>query len=738
MTTKAGRRNSSTDAGRLQQIHDLSVDNGADCAPSGKSLKMPESLDARVREIYSGFWNQFSTPKEPEPWPIEAFDDKIIVMLDDKRYEVSFTETDDGLQFAERDDWVEVETVYAPVKGDDTLVVLGSEVKALGDGKVGGYLVRFGDEDTVDLQGDYFTKSTDFGMQDSSAVLYHHGLDPVLGRRLLGEGKRATLKKDDVGVWIDAQLNMRDDYEKALYELVEASKMGWSSGTAPHLVTRARKSNGATEVLTWPLGIDASITPGPAEPRNSAMTLKTYQSIAVPLELKGAKDSTKATEPASQSQKGQLNMEVKELIELLDKRDAEKEAAVKAAREEAAKAEETKKAAEVKQAELINELVEKKLTETLKGIGLTRNDAGELIGATNLNLKTEPGDDAMKAFMHYMKTGDNSGLRADSEAYKSSPDLLQGLGNGAPYARNGKPAEGSAKTTYDMLEGTQYQGQELVPTEVYNRIMEFRDPKSIARANGAIVIPVGSNAINVPIEKTRLGKWVITSEASTYDENAVQPLDKLALTIYKYTRLVQVAEELLDDSVASIEDWLMRALARSLARTENEDFLVGTGSGEPTGAMTSSGLGETAAGTATITFAETNNLYYSLNGEYRDDTAMVMRGATEGHLRGLTGNPAYFSGGGERVSGFPQGDDWLISTRNKVYNTDEIDALATGNKTILYGNFEAGYVIADRKRMSVFRDPYSDRKDGLINFLASTRMGAGVGITEAFKHMIMS
>ena len=38
---------------------------------------------------------------------------------------------------------------------DEQLVTIGGELKALGDGKVGGYLVRFGDAETPDAMGDY-------------------------------------------------------------------------------------------------------------------------------------------------------------------------------------------------------------------------------------------------------------------------------------------------------------------------------------------------------------------------------------------------------------------------------------------------------------------------------------------------------------------------------------------------------------------------------------------------------
>nr|NIV34522.1 hypothetical protein [Anaerolineae bacterium] len=130
---------------------------------------------------------------------------------------------------------------------DEQLIMFGGAVKALGNGRVGGYLVRFTDEEELDLMGEYFDAATDYGKAGSSAVYYNHGLDPVLKKRVLGEG---ALDVQDVGVWIEAQLEMRDQYEQAVYGLAEKGKLGWSSGTAPHLVEREGK-----HIMRWPLGL---------------------------------------------------------------------------------------------------------------------------------------------------------------------------------------------------------------------------------------------------------------------------------------------------------------------------------------------------------------------------------------------------------------------------------------------------------------------------------------------------
>lgn len=165
---------------------------------------------------------------------------------------------------------------------NDSIVLLGGAVKAKGEGKVGGYLVLFGSEEEKDLSGEFFTKSTDFDTDfpGRATPYYHHGLDPEVGVRKLSETK-AEIGVDDVGVWIDAQLNMRDKYAAAVYKMADEEKLGWSSGTAPHLVET--KESG--EILHWPLGLDASLTPTPCDSRNLVSTkscIRPLKSLAPP------------------------------------------------------------------------------------------------------------------------------------------------------------------------------------------------------------------------------------------------------------------------------------------------------------------------------------------------------------------------------------------------------------------------------------------------------------------------
>lgn len=159
----------------------------------------------------------------------------------------------------------------------DVLTSFVDGIKSDRLGYVKGYLVRFGDSKATDLEGDYFTKSTDYGfpMEEGKRVplnvYYHHGMDSTVGKKSIGSG---FIKMDSEGLWYEAQLDMADEYGKMIAKLCKQGKMGFSSGAAAHMVER-KSMGGASEIIRWPIA-EASITPTPAEFRNSVKSLEEY------------------------------------------------------------------------------------------------------------------------------------------------------------------------------------------------------------------------------------------------------------------------------------------------------------------------------------------------------------------------------------------------------------------------------------------------------------------------------
>lgn len=244
---------------------------------------MPMSLDQLMSKVRDA-WYQANKPPPaaPEPeyvdaWVLETFEDHLIACLDGQYFKVGFTVDDETVTLAGRSEWLEVEEkrewveVVKSLRRENTLVILGEPVKALGEGKFGGYLVRFTSADDPDLEGDYFDAQTDFDREFpfKQSVYFNHAMDAKFGMRKLG---RADVKQDEFGVWAEVILQERDEYEQFLAKLAEDGKLGWSSGSASHLVKRT-KIGAANHIDHWPI-IDASLTHTPAEARNAVLPLK--------------------------------------------------------------------------------------------------------------------------------------------------------------------------------------------------------------------------------------------------------------------------------------------------------------------------------------------------------------------------------------------------------------------------------------------------------------------------------
>jgi hypothetical protein len=162
--------------------------------------------------------------------------------------------------------------VLAAVQITERKIAYGLKVKAEGAGRVGGYLVCFGFP--RDTHGEFFTGNTDFGLDyfdgPKRPVYYHHrqdGADQVVREEI---GYIYKLLQDDNGLYAEAQLDMNNPYARRAYDEVLRGEIGWSSGSAPHLVDGTEDG----EITKWML-VEGSLTPDPAAgPRTTVYTVK--------------------------------------------------------------------------------------------------------------------------------------------------------------------------------------------------------------------------------------------------------------------------------------------------------------------------------------------------------------------------------------------------------------------------------------------------------------------------------
>lgn len=424
----------------------------------------------------------------------------------------------------------------------DELIYFGSEVKALGNGKVGGHLILFTSADQPDLTGDYFDTKTDIHAPDGLPVLYQHGFDKKLRKRVLGNAKTGM---DELGVWIEAQLNLRDEYEKAVYAMAEKGKLGWSSGALPHLVERENDGK-AYHIKSWFIG-EASLTPTPAEPLNAVVPLKSLLTSDESLNEPEGK-------PNVLKNLGEPIMDEKEIQALVEK--AATDAATRAA--EAV----TLKAAEITEQKL--EAFKSALPE-------------------------------IKAGYHLEVVEDEADKAARENPFKSVGEFFISVKNAAMY-----PNETDKRLlpfkAQGMNEAIPSQGGFLVPQQVAEGVFEkmYNTGELLKRVSRD---PVSGNnlRINAVSETSRAngsryggvqGYWLEEAGSITATKPAFDAID---LKLKKVGALVYGTDEVLEDT-AFLASYLNRVVPEELRfRTEDAVF-EGDGVGKPLGILNSDAM----------------------------------------------------------------------------------------------------------------------------------------------------
>ena len=124
-----------------------------------------------------------------------------------------------------------------------------------------GLAIPFGSPSRKDLQGEFFTPSTDFHYEwfptDGRPTLYHHGLDDEVAGETIG--RQVSHEVRDDGVWVEVQLAKRSKWVELIRRLLDRDGLGFSSGALPSLVKTAKSG----EILSWPW-VELSTTPTPA------------------------------------------------------------------------------------------------------------------------------------------------------------------------------------------------------------------------------------------------------------------------------------------------------------------------------------------------------------------------------------------------------------------------------------------------------------------------------------------
>tara|TARA_R110002051_G_scaffold14460_3_gene46815 strand:- start:6489 stop:7670 length:1182 start_codon:yes stop_codon:yes gene_type:complete len=311
-----------------------------------------------------------------------------------------------------------------------------------------------------------------------------------------------------------------------------------------------------------------------------------------------------------------------------------------------------------------------------------------------------------KAFAAYLRSGDDDGLR-------------------------GLEMEGKALGTSVAADGGY-----LVDPQTADTIKSTLSSTASIRAI-ANVVNVDATSFDVLVDQTEMGAGWAT-EASAMAETGTPQIDRITIPLHELSALPKASQRLLDDSAFDIEGWLAGRIADKFARSEASAFVNGDGIDKPKGLLTYPTVDNDVWVWGNLGYVVTGvdgaiadgdpivDLVYSLGAEHRANATFVMNSKTAGTIRKLKDNDGRFLWSDGLAAGEParlMGYAVLIA--------EDMPDVVSDATAIAFGDFGAGYTVAERPDLRVLRDPFSAKPHVL--FYATKRVGGAVSDFGAIK-----
>ena len=230
--------------------------------------------------------------------------------------------------------------------------------------------------------------------------------------------------------------------------------------------------------------------------------------------------------------------------------------------------------------------------------------------------------------------------------------------------------------------------------------------------------------------------------AAILGEGTAETVSDMTFTNVKFepytysSKIVKVSNQLMSDNAFDLASFVGGQLANRLNRGINAHLTTGDNSSKPQGIVTGSTLGKTAASASAVTIAEILDLMYAVDASYRNaaGAAFMMNSATFAAVRKLgfgSSNdfpvviPAMEAGAPDLLFGKP------------VYINEDMDGIATGKKSIIFGDMKQYYVHeAGGVQLLRLSERFADSLSQ--GFIAYRRVDGNVLQGSAIKHLIQA
>ncbi|MDF2604837.1 MAG: phage capsid protein [Sphingomonas sp.] len=234
------------------------------------------------------------------------------------------------------------------------------------------------------------------------------------------------------------------------------------------------------------------------------------------------------------------------------------------------------------------------------------------------------------------------------------------------------------------------------------------------------------------------------AETGERGETATPTLVEIAPPMGELFANPSATQAMLDDAHFDVEEWLAGEIAAEFAKAEGAAFVNGNGINRPKGFLqqATAATGDAARPFGTLQHILSGaagdfgsnpqerliDLVQSLRAPYRQGAVFVMNAATLARIRkfktsdgAFVWQPSLAAGQPATLLGYP------------VVEAEDMPDMAANTLSIAFGNFKAGYLIAERSETAILRDPYT--KKPFVSFYATKRVGGCVSNSEAIKVM---
>ena len=205
-----------------------------------------------------------------------------------------------------------------------------------------------------------------------------------------------------------------------------------------------------------------------------------------------------------------------------------------------------------------------------------------------------------------------------------------------------------------LNETTNAEGGFLVPTLLYNVIVNWQEDEAVIKPRSKIIDMTGmkTNQLNISgLNSKPKVSW--TAEQAQKATSSIE-FTQQSLTPYKLAAIIPVTDELIEDSPFNIISIIGEELARAVTKEEDRVFTVGTGAAQPTGIDTY--VFTTINAANNLTLDQIQSAYFRLGQTYRNKAYWIMNSRVIeniANMKDTTNRPLLLEEGIINEPGFP-------------------------------------------------------------------------------------